>query len=129
MTLTTLSIIYFLVKPRATWCWPRFAVAAVLSTALPLFAGAATDFSALVHRGFQHLSGGRYAEAAADLEEALAAEPASAPVRQGLGKALAGLATGHFQAGRLAESRAALERAVALRPDDPELRRLLAEVL
>ena len=44
----------------------------MLSTALPLCAHGAGDFNELMLRGFEHLVSGRFTEAAADLQEALA---------------------------------------------------------
>jgi tetratricopeptide (TPR) repeat protein len=101
----------------------------MLSIALPLSADGAAGFSELVLRGFEHLGGGRFTEAAADLQEALAVEPSSEPVRKGLAKAWAGLAAGHLREGRLPASRECLEKAVDLQPAVAEYRLQLAAVL
>lgn len=105
------------------------AVAAVLSIALPICARGAEDAGDPVARGLEHLGSGRLTEAAAALEEALAADPASEPVRTALARVWAGLAAGHLQAGSLPAGRDLLEKAVGLRPEVAEYRLLLAGIL
>jgi tetratricopeptide (TPR) repeat protein len=116
-------------KSIATAVRGCIAVAAVLSIVLPPPAHGGGEADELAVQGFEHLSGGRFAEAAAALEKALAADPSSEPVRAALARAQAGLAAGHFQAGKLAEARGVLEKAAALQPEVAEYRLLLARVL
>jgi tetratricopeptide (TPR) repeat protein len=103
-------------------------LAAVVGTLLPAAAPAAPDFSELVRRGFTELGAGQFEEAAADLQEALQAQPDSEPARKGLAKAWVGLAGASLQAGRLPQSRDSLEKAVALLPDAADYRLMLARV-
>ena len=101
----------------------------MLSIAVPFAARGGEGAGEPVVQGFEHLAGGRYAEAAAALEKALEADPDSEPVRTELARAWAGLAVACLGEGRLDAGRESLEKAVALRPRLVEYRLLLAGVL
>ena len=101
----------------------------MLSIAVPFAARGGESAGEPAVQGFEHLAGGRYAEAAAALEKALEADPDSEPVRTELARAWAGLAVARLGEGRLDAGRESLEKAVALRPRLVEYRLLLAGVL
>jgi hypothetical protein len=115
-------------KRFATAIRAGIAAAAVLSIVLPPAARGADAADEPAVQGLEHLSSGRYAEAAAALEKALEEEPAAEPLRTALAQAWSGIATSHFQAGRLAEARDFMEKAAALRPGVAEYRLLLARI-
>lgn len=114
---------------RATAFRRCAAVAVLLAIVLPSSARGTQDADDPAARGYEHLGAGRFAEAAASLEQALAAEPSAEPLRAALARARAELAADHLQAGRLAESREALESAVGLAPGEARYHAMLALVL
>ncbi len=80
------------------------------------------NWLALTNYGLALEEAGRYPEATARLEEALALDPGWAPARNNLGLALA-------RSGRLAEARVHFQEALRLQPGSAEARLNLANVL
>ncbi len=110
----------------------RYRFVAIVVVSLFAFtspAAGAGNFSELVKNGFEMMRARQYEEAAESFAEALRIEPASEPVRKGLGNARAAIGITHMHAGRLRQARESLEEAVAARPESAEYHLLLAQLL